>query len=174
MVDPDAPLPPPRPPPSYTITLRLAEARDLPPVNDHHSHSHHADAHPSQGYAGLYAIIELVDLLHAKPLAKARKHTSKTCHKTMRPFWNADCVWAGLEVEQPESLAMKVTVYSTSGLVGGYSSEVVGGFMVPLAKGLSKDNQAAKWYPLAAVGPTGKPIKAVTCTDFSLVVAVAE
>jgi hypothetical protein len=161
MVDPDAPLPPPRPPSSYTVTLRLAEARDLPPVSDHHHQSHSTNP---QGYAGLYATIELVDLLHAKPLAKARKHTSKTCHKTMRPFWNAECVWPGLDVEQPESLAMKVAVYSTSGLTGGYSSEVVGGFMVPLAKGLSKDHQAPKWYPLAAVGPSGKPVKAVRCT----------
>jgi hypothetical protein len=144
LVDPDVPPPPPpRPPASYTVTLRLSEARDLPATD-------------ANGSLNPYATVELVDVLRGEPLATPRKHTTKTCRKTLHPVWHAECAWRRLDGEQPDRLALKVTVYDSD--LGGLSWHVLGGFTVPLSRGCTVSGQRAQWYPLAAVGATGEAV----------------
>jgi hypothetical protein len=124
---------------SHTVVVKLTEPRELASGD-------------KSGNSDPYAVFELVDQATAKPLRKSRKHKTKTVKKTLFPIWDEEFTW--LDVRDTNSVAVKVTVYDA----GTLSSDVLGGFSVPLSKGTSPEGTGAQWYPLEAVVKMGEHV----------------
>jgi Ca2+-dependent lipid-binding protein len=116
------------------VVVKLTEAREL-------------TAGDKSGNSDHYAIFELVDQATGKPLQKVRKRRTKTVNKTLAPTWNEEFTW--LNVRDTNSVAVEVTVYDAG--TSTLSSDVLGGFSVPLSKGTSPEGTGAQWYPLKTV-----------------------
>lgn len=113
-----------------TVTLKLAEARDLPAGDANGAWS--ADA---------YAILELLDAATGKPLhPKKFKHRTATVKQSLHPQWGAACAFEGV-AEDAGGVVVQVTVFdaATRRAAGGAA---LGGFSVPLAQGLGSGSHA--------------------------------
>jgi len=75
----------------------------------------HLPAGDSNGFSNPYIILELVDADTGHSLNPPRKHTTKTCYKTLNPQWNETFSWHDLE-EDVGSLLVKVIINTHPGV----------------------------------------------------------